>query len=231
MKKTPTAAIPLAIRDSLEYVSDEGKGRLLSAILDYAFDGRTPERLEDEGLLFWTVKAFLDEEKEHRQSISQARSDAGKKGGRPAQKEQKTKKAKKAIAFNKKQKKQLLFEKPIAFDGEEEWEIVDQSKKVVVQLILQDGTYYDITQEYIDRQRELYEKVDILAEVKAAVAWSEANPGKRKTRVGATRFLNAWLKKAQDRGGSSGLSALNPKAYYNPMFEYAEQLKKLEGKG
>lgn len=228
MKKIPIAAIPLSIRESLAYVSVEGKGRLLCAILDYAQDGRLPEKLEDEGLLFWTVKSFLDEEKEHKQQVSEARSSAGKKGGRPSQKEQKPEKAKKAIAFEKKQKKQLLSKNPIAFEDENGWEILEPSQKVVVQLVLQDGTYYDVTQEYVDRQKELYNTVDVVAEIKAAVAWAEANPSRRKTRTGATRYLNSWLKRAQERGGASGLATPNKKAYYNPMFELAEQLKKME---
>lgn len=228
MKKTPTAAIPLSIRESLSYVSDEGKGRLLCAILDYAKDGRLPGNLEDEGLLFWMVKSFLDEEKEHKQRVSLARSGAGKKGGRPSQTEQNGEKAKKAIAFKKKQKKQLLSEKPIAFEETNDWEIVDPSQKVVIKLILKDGSYYDVTQEYVDRQKELYDMVDVLAEIKAAVAWSEANPAKRKTRAGATKFLNAWLKRSQERGGSSGLTAVIPKGYFNPMFDYAKQLAEME---
>lgn len=231
MKKTPTAAIPLAIRESLEYISLEGQGRLLGAILNYAYDGSTPDELGEERLVFLTVKSFLDEEREHKKHVSEARSTAGKKGGRPAQKEQKPEKAKKAIASEKKQKKQLLSKKPIAFEEEKDWEILDPSKKVVVQLILKDGTYYDVTQEYIDRQKELYNTVNVLAEIKAAVAWSEANPSRRKTRTGAAKYLNSWLKRAQERGGASGLATPSTKAYYNPMFEYAEQLKRMEENG
>ena len=33
--------------------------------------------------------------------------------------------------------------------------------------------------------------------------WLDANPGKRKTKVGVKRFVNSWLSRSQDRGGSS----------------------------
>ena len=59
---------------------------------------------------------------------------------------------------------------------------------------------YPITREMIARYRELYPGVDVEAQVRAAVGWSEANEKRRKTHGGYARHLNAWISKAQNQG-------------------------------
>ena len=43
-----------------------------------------------------------------------------------------------------------------------------------------------------------------MQELRKMRGWCEANPKKRKTKNGVKRFINAWLAKEQDRGGSRG---------------------------
>lgn len=59
---------------------------------------------------------------------------------------------------------------------------------------------YPITREMLARYRELYPGVDVEAQVRAAVGWSEANEKRRKTHSGYARHLNAWIAKAQNQG-------------------------------
>ncbi|MDL2254423.1 hypothetical protein LJC49_10235 [Ruminococcaceae bacterium OttesenSCG-928-I18] len=70
-------------------------------------------------------------------------------------------------------------------------------------IILNDGEYFGVTREQIDRWTELYPAVDITQELRKMAGWCEANPKRRKTRAGAMKFINGWLAKTQDRGGTS----------------------------
>ncbi len=63
------------------------------------------------------------------------------------------------------------------------------------------GKSFDVTQSQIDRWKELFPAVDVLAVVRKAVAWAEANPKKRKTAARMASWLaTVWLSKAQDEG-------------------------------
>jgi len=48
-----------------------------------------------------------------------------------------------------------------------------------------------------------YPAVDVFQELKAMESWLDANPKKRKTKGGIKRFVNSWLARAQNQGGSS----------------------------
>lgn len=72
----------------------------------------------------------------------------------------------------------------------------------VITLPLNDNTDYGITQDDVDHWKELYPAVDVMTELRKMKGWCEGNPAKRKTRRGIVRFVNAWLAKEQDRGGS-----------------------------
>lgn len=76
----------------------------------------------------------------------------------------------------------------------------------VITLLLNDRTEYPITQADVDHWKELYPAVDVLAELRKMKGWCEGNPAKRKTRRGIVRFVNTWLAKEQDRGGSRKVS-------------------------
>jgi len=48
-----------------------------------------------------------------------------------------------------------------------------------------------------------YPAVDVFQELRAMESWLDANPKKRKTSGGIKRFVNSWLGRAQNQGGSS----------------------------
>ena len=48
-----------------------------------------------------------------------------------------------------------------------------------------------------------YPAVNVDQELMAMESWLDANPTKRKTKGGIKRFVNSWLSRSQDRGGSS----------------------------
>lgn len=72
----------------------------------------------------------------------------------------------------------------------------------VLSFILVDKSEYGVEQDQVDRWAEQFPAVDVPQQLRAMQAWLEANPTKRKTRRGITRFIVNWLSKEQDRGGS-----------------------------
>lgn len=81
----------------------------------------------------------------------------------------------------------------------EETEI--SSMPPVIEISLNDGSMYGVSQEDVDKYQKLYPAVDVMQELRAMVGWSYANPKNRKTRTGITRFINSWLARAQNQGG------------------------------
>lgn len=67
---------------------------------------------------------------------------------------------------------------------------------------LSDKTEFPITQAQVEEFSDLYPAVNVLQELRAMRGWAIANPTKRKTRTGVLRFVNSWLAKEQDKGGS-----------------------------
>jgi|SRR5690554_24905 len=65
-----------------------------------------------------------------------------------------------------------------------------------------EGEQYPVTQSQIDGWQEVYPAVNVLQEVKKAKAWLQANPAKAKTYRGMAKFLNGWMSRQQDKGGS-----------------------------
>lgn len=85
-----------------ETLSDAEKGRLMTAIVQYAKSGIQPDLQGAERHVFPTFRLQIDRDKAELESLSAARSESGKKGGRP-------KKATEANAISEKQKNQMLF--------------------------------------------------------------------------------------------------------------------------
>ena len=69
-------------------------------------------------------------------------------------------------------------------------------------LPLNDKSFYDVPLDDITMWRETFPAVDVEFELGKMKAWLVSNPTKRKTRRGITRFINTWLTKTQDSGGS-----------------------------
>lgn len=67
----------------------------------------------------------------------------------------------------------------------------------------------------LDGWRGLYPGVDVYAEAQKALAWLQANPGRRKTFAGMPAFLVNWFNRATNASrGPTG--AVNPKTAGNP---------------
>ena len=74
-----------------------------------------------------------------------------------------------------------------------------------IMIPLADGTYFDVPEDKISLWQQAYPSVNIDQELKKIIAWCDANPTKRKTRRGVTKFINSWLDRSQNQGrGTNG---------------------------
>jgi hypothetical protein len=90
----------------------------------------------------------------------------------------------------------------------------------IFSLPLVDGSLYPITRQQIDEWKSLYPAVDVEQEIRKMIGWLNASPDRRKTHKGILRFVNGWLSKTQDRGGTNG--------YQQSMFRAEENAQKPE---
>lgn len=71
----------------------------------------------------------------------------------------------------------------------------------VIELPLNDGTMYPISQEQCQEWAGLYPAVDVIQQLRQMRGWLDSNPQKRKTKRGIKAFCTRWLCKEQDKGG------------------------------
>ena len=71
-------------------------------------------------------------------------------------------------------------------------------------LPLNDKTYYNVPLDKIKLWEEVYPAVDVGVELRRMIVWLDSNPKKKKTRRGIERFINSWLARTQDSGGTKG---------------------------
>lgn len=71
-----------------------------------------------------------------------------------------------------------------------------------IKILLNDKSYYEVSTEKIVQWKDTYPAVNVEQELKKMVSWCDANPARRKTRNGVERFINSWLSREQDRGGT-----------------------------
>ena len=81
-------------------------------------------------------------------------------------------------------------------------EVETPSEPALFKIILNNKDFHPVTQSDIDHYKELYPAVNIEQEMRKICGWCESNPTKHKTKTGVQRFINAWLAREQDRGGS-----------------------------
>jgi hypothetical protein len=79
-------------------------------------------------------------------------------------------------------------------------------------MILNTGEEWEADEKDIIQWQRTYPAVDVFAEIAKMESWLDANPKKRKTQAGIKRFINSWLARAQDQGGSSPFKSTQAKS-------------------
>lgn len=82
----------------------------------------------------------------------------------------------------------------------------------VITLTAVDKSAVPLSTEDVRQWSEAYPAVDVRAELRAMRCWLDANPKRRKTKQGMKPFVVNWLKRCQDKGGSSPMSRAPPAA-------------------
>ena len=78
------------------------------------------------------------------------------------------------------------------------------STPIQVFMPLNTGEEYPIYESDVSEWTKLYPAVDVKQELNNMRGWCLANPSKRKTKSGVKRFINSWLSKTQNKGGTNG---------------------------
>lgn len=73
---------------------------------------------------------------------------------------------------------------------------------VFIKIPLIDKTEFDVTESMVKDFKEAYPAVDVEQQLRNMRQWCLSNPKNKKTRSGVMRFINNWLMKDQNRGGS-----------------------------
>ena len=73
-------------------------------------------------------------------------------------------------------------------------------------MLLDTNENWEPDQADIIKWQRTYKKVDVHQELAAMDSWLDANPSRRKTKVGMNRFVNSWLKRSNDQGGKSPIA-------------------------
>ena len=76
------------------------------------------------------------------------------------------------------------------------------SSPPVICLPLNNGAEYPVSMEQCQEWASLYPAVDVAQQLREMRGWLLSNPTKRKTLRGIQAFINRWLSKEQDRGGT-----------------------------
>ena len=74
-------------------------------------------------------------------------------------------------------------------------------------MLLNNGDTYTPDDTDVIQWQKAYPAIDVYQELNAMESWLDANPTKRKTPRGIKRFVNSWLARAQDKGGSPHVKA------------------------
>lgn len=203
---------------------------LLGVCLDRCLSICCAQTDEDRGAVRYVLDEFftwtgstwvndrVDEELEKSRKIKEKRALAGSKGGRSRVKNEANAQAI-AQANEQANGKQTLKQKPSIPQPQSHIETdslrspvscpersLEPSAPPVITLPLNTGDEYPITQALVEELATLYPAVDVPQQLRAMRGWLIANPAKRKTKAGVRRFVNAWLAKDQDRGGTRGRS-------------------------
>jgi hypothetical protein len=73
-----------------------------------------------------------------------------------------------------------------------------------------EGKTWTLSKAHVAEWAEAFPALDILAEARVALAWLNANPGRRKTGRGMARFLHGWFERTVNRGQSPNIRKGSP---------------------
>jgi len=201
-------------------LTDEEKGALLLAMLRYASTGEDQmDKLSGAPrVLFPCFRMDID----HEEEMYQTKVNNGRKGGSPAGKKGKDAPDSKPEQTGRNRNepegteaKRSQPESPYQEQDQDQEQEQDHDQDhsctgaprqtgvpPVITIPLNNGSEFPVSQEEANEYASLYPAVDIMQELRNIRGWCISNGKKRKTRDGIRRFINGWMARAQDRGGT-----------------------------
>lgn len=203
--KKPSFLVYYDNKNIISRLPDDEAGKLFKSLFLYGREEVKPDFDESPALAmaFDILSMAIDRDKEKYVTRCEANRKNGRKGGL-------------AKAYNNKQslpngKQGLanLADKDMDKGKDDINTLCSESENSAptpsgISLPLNDKSCYDVPLDKIALWRETYPAVDIEQELRRMIAWLDSNPAKRKTRRGVERFVNNWLARTQDSGGSKG---------------------------
>jgi len=89
-------------------------------------------------------------------------------------------------------------------------------------MICKDGTDWQPTDEQLLGWQHAYPEVDVFAELNVMAVWLDSNEPKRKTGRGMPRFINSWLSRANQKGGSPFVQEAEKESGKIPMKKWTQ---------
>lgn len=210
------AALPYDYLEEMDALNDAEFGRLTRALLVYSMTGEQIALCGNERFFVKRMMAQEDRFKASYDDIATTRSEAGKAGAAARWQNGKrifaNGKNSKAMSANGKNgntetKTDTNTETNIQLSNDSKGEYCTEPKAAdvppVISLPLNDGTFFDVSENDRSKWSQLYPNVDVLQQLRNMAGWCDANPTKRKTRGGIKRFITAWLAREQDKGGKA----------------------------
>ena len=223
------AALPYDYLEEMDALNDAEFGRLTRALLVYSMTGEQIALCGNERFFVKRMMAQEDRFKASYDDIATTRSEAGKAGAAA-----RWQNGKRIFANGKngntETKTDTKTETNIQLSNDSKGEYCAEPQAAdappVISLPLNDGTFYDVSENDRAKWSQLYPNVDVLQQLRNMAGWCDANPTKRKTRSGIKRFITTWLAKEQDRGGKA---PQNKPFVYGDVF--AEMLEEEKNRG
>lgn len=206
------AALPYDYLEEMDALNDAEFGRLTRALLVYSMTGEQIALCGNERFFVKRMMAQEDRFKASYDGIATKRSEAGKAGAAARWQNGKRifsncKNSKAMSANGKNGNTETNTETNIQLSNDSKGEYCAEPQAAdappVISLPLNDGTFFDVSENDRAKWSQLYPNVDVLQQLRNMVGWCDANPTKRKTRRGIKRFIIAWLAREQDRGSKA----------------------------
>ena len=230
------AALPYDYLEEMDALNDAEFGRLTRALLVYSMTGEQIALCGNERFFVKRMMAQEDRFKASYDDIATTRSEAGKAGAAARWQNGKrifaNGKNSKAMSANGKNgntetKTDTNTETNIQLSNDSKGEYCADPQAAdappVISLPLNDGTFFDVSENDRAKWSQLYPNVDVLQQLRNMAGWCDSNPAKRKTRGGIKRFITAWLSREQDKGGK--VSQNKPFVYGDVFAEMLEEEK------
>lgn len=179
-------------------------GRLVLAMMDYKSSGAEPEFSGSEKFIWPAIKRDLDEDIAYTARQSEQQKASRSKRKQVGASDCKCVQVDASESQSIKNKDVGRRNKDVG-NRTEDSSICAEPEPVstppVIELPLNDGDLYPISQEQCQEWAGLYPAVDVIQQLRQMRGWLDSNPTRRKTKRGIGRFITNWLAREQDKGG------------------------------